>query len=367
MNRTQFLHTILPLGLGAFFMKNAFAATEPTIQPTRLHTPKYLQPGDTIAIICPGSPLEKREIENCLNALMSWGFKVKVGSTVGNHWQRYSGTDEERAADLQACLDDENISAILFGRGGYGVMRIMDKINWEKFAAHPKWLTGFSDITAIHCHVNAMYKVPTLHATMANGFGSQATGASESIRKALTGNALEYNFAAHASNICGQAKAELVGGNLSLLCAMQASKSELKTNGKILFIEDVSEYKYTIDRMLMTLKRSGKLDNLAGLLVGGITGLKQDTEVDYPMSVEELVYEKVKEYNYPVCFGFPAGHQPLNLAVKLGLPYQLTVTKDICNLKELPAGKMPVDIVSNSSDSLSASLAVVTDSINMSH
>jgi muramoyltetrapeptide carboxypeptidase len=365
MNRTQFLHTILPVTLGAFFSKKAFAVSDTASQPLFSRTPKYLQPGDTIAVTCPAGPVEKGEIQNCITALESWGFKTKIGHTVGSHWQRFGGTDEERAADLQGCLDDEQVAAVLFARGGYGVMRIMDKINWERFAEHPKWLVGYSDITAIHCHVNTLYKIPTLHAPMASSFKSQPDEASESIKQALTGQAIHYKFAGNAYNKCGQTTGEMVGGNLSMIYAMQASKSELNTDGKILLIEDVSEYKYTIDRMLMNLKRSGKLEKLAALVVGGITGIKTDAETNYPVSIEELVYEKVKEYNYPVCFHFPAGHQRLNLALKLGMQYQLNVGKNDCSLKEQAGLRLPLKAQSN--DSTSALFAITTDSAQALH
>ena len=236
-------------------------------------------------------------------------------------------------------------------------MRIMDKINWEKFAAHPKWLIGFSDITAIHCHVNALYQIPTMHAQMANGFSAQANDSAESLRRALTGESIQYKFAGHKYNASGQTTAEMVGGNLSLIYAMQASESELQTDGKILLIEDVSEYKYTIDRMLLSLKRSGKLENLAALVVGGITGTREDSEKDYPVSIEEMVYDNVKEYRYPVCFHFPEGHQMLNMALKLGLPYQLTVSKTSCSLTEISMPKYSSLVVpDNGSHSISLAI-----------
>ncbi|MES2646059.1 MAG: LD-carboxypeptidase [Bacteroidota bacterium] len=354
MNRTQFLQTILPIGLGAFFMKDALAFNEPNARPNWPNTPGFLKPGDTIAITCPGGPLENKDLQNCISTLQSWGFKTKVGKTIGHQWQRYGGTDKERAEDFQACLDDPAISAILFGRGGYGVMRIIDTINWEKFVANPKWLIGFSDITAIHCHVNASFGIPTMHAHMANGFTNHGGEASESIRLALTGKTINYNFAGTMENICGQISGELVGGNLSLIYAMQASKSELKTTGRILLIEDVSEFKYSVDRMLMNLKRSGKLEGLAALVVGGLS-IKDEADPDYVMHIEELVYEKVKEYNYPVCFKFPAGHQRNNFALKLGIPYQLTVGKSFCNLTELPNKQFKPAVNQTATDSLQAS------------
>lgn len=336
MNRKQFLQILVPAGLSTMLLKTGVA------QNSRVHrtglppVPPYLQPGDTIGITCPANPLEIIDATNCIRALESCGYKVKIGRTIGKNWQRFSGTDEERASDLQDFLDDETIAAVLFGRGGYGLMRIMDRINWDKFILKPKWLVGFSDITAIHCLLNTVYQIPTLHADMANGFNGTRDEAEQSLLDALSGKKINYSFPGFRYNRCGQVTGELVGGNLSLIYAMQASNSQLETDGKILFIEDVSEYKYTIDRMLMNLKRSGKLDNLAALAVGSFTSIKDEKENKFPMPLEEIIYEKVREYHYPVCFYVPAGHQRWNLALKLGIKYQLTVGNGFCNLTELP-------------------------------
>jgi muramoyltetrapeptide carboxypeptidase len=183
--------------------------------------------------------------------------------------------------------------------------------------------------------VHTQFGIPTIHADMVNGFNGLEDASSRSLHQALTGQRTEYNFEGYTLNRGGQSSGQLVGGNLSLIYAMQASPSELKTEGKILFIEDVSEYKYTVDRMMMNLKRSGKLKNLAGLIVGGFTATKEDTEVNYPMTMEEIIMEKVQEYNYPVCFHFPAGHQKINLALKLGMHYNLYVTDATCSLSEV--------------------------------
>jgi muramoyltetrapeptide carboxypeptidase len=338
MNRQQFLSTILPITFGGFLSKKLFAGNDPFIQPFRYKTPANLKPGALIGITCPGSPLDIKDAANCLNALQSWGFKVNLGHTVGSHWERFGGTDDERAAELQQFLDDENMQAILFGRGGYGVMRILDKLNWEKFATNPKWLIGYSDITAIHCHINSFYGIPTIHADMANGFDVLPDAASVSLYNVLTGVPISCPVAGSCYNKTGMVQGELVGGNLSLIYAMQSSRSELHTDGKILMLEDVGEYKYTIDRMLVSLKRSGKLSRLAALAVGSFTAIKEEQQAKFNLSLEELVLEKVNEYSYPVCFNFPAGHQKENLAFKLGVKYNLNIMKEESCISELVPG-----------------------------
>lgn len=356
MNRKSFFHTILPAGLGVLLGPNALASANASKHPHKTSIPRYLHAGDTIAITCPASPMEAAEAADCVNMLQAWGFKVKMGSTLNKKWQHFGGTDAERAQDMQALMDDEEVSAILFARGGYGVMRMMDQLNWKRFARHPKWLVGFSDITAFHCHLNTHFGIPTIHADMAGGFSDTEDPSATSIKNTLTGKKTEYSFDGCHFNRDGSAKGLLVGGNLSLIYALQASKSELKTDGKILFIEDVGEYNYSVDRMLMNLKRSGKLDKLAGLLVGGFTNMKVESKNEFTMLLEEIIFEKVKEYDYPVCFNFPAGHQRLNLALKLGMPYKLDVAKDTCWLVEqgpplLTAVKVPRPGDSASADS----------------
>jgi muramoyltetrapeptide carboxypeptidase len=258
------------------------------------------------------------------------------------------------------------VKAIMFARGGYGVMRMMDKVDWSAFARKPKWLIGFSDITAFHCHIHTLYGVPTIHADMGNGFSAADDPASISLKKMLTGTRQPYQVDGYYLNRLGTATGKLVGGNLSLITAMQGSKSALDTAGKILLIEDVSEYKYTIDRMLMNLKRSGRLDNLAGLVVGGFTATKADTEDTFDMSVEEIILEKVKEFSYPVCFHFPAGHQRLNLALKLGAYHRLEVTAGRSYLTEtVPPTTTIIQLPVQDSIHFRDTLQPVVDSLGM--
>ncbi len=333
MNRKHFFAKLLPATLAGLWSKELLAF--PAEHPHAGKIPRYLKKGDTIGITCPASPMELGDVKYCVEALHGWGYKVRFGKTIGLHWQRFAGTDEERAADLQHMLDDREIDAILFGCGGYGVMRIIDKINWKKFAAKPKWLIGFSDITAFHCHINTVFGIPTIHADMANGFGGSLDNSAFTLKEAMEGKRTSYELPNHMKNRTGSDKGQLVGGNLSLICAMQGSKSELNTEGKILFIEDRGEYKYNIDRMMMNLKRGGKLSKLAGLVVGAFTASKESEEITYTMTVEEIIYEKVKEYGYPVCFNLPAGHQTENWALKLGLHYHLNVQNNGSWLKEV--------------------------------
>ncbi len=332
MNRKNFLQRIIPASAALLWGRDLLASPTTTTHHGKL--PKYLKPGATIAITCPASPMTLEDVQYCVTTLQNWGYKVRLGNTIGLQWQRFAGTDDQRANDLQTLLDDDDVDAVLFGCGGYGVMRMMDKINWRKFAAKPKWLVGFSDITAFHCHINRLYGIPTLHADMANGFTGMQDAPALSIKDALSGKKIEYTASPNQLNRNGTASGVLVGGNLSLIYAMQGSKSELQTHGKILLIEDRGEYKYNVDRMLMNLKRSGKLNHLSGLVAGGFSASKEAEEINYTLSIEEIIYDKVKEYNYPVCFNFPVGHQAENMALKLGMNYRLSVTNEGCSLKE---------------------------------
>jgi muramoyltetrapeptide carboxypeptidase len=340
MERRDFLQRLGPLGATLASVPALFSFKTDPAERFGSHPP-YLKAGDFIGITCPAGSIDQREARYAQVMLDRWGYKIKLGTTIGKNWNRFAGTDEERAQDFQRLLDDPSIKAIIFGRGGYGTMRMMDKVNWDSFKAKPKWLIGYSDITAFHCHVNKNFGIPTIHGRMAGGFGSEEDISEISLKELLSGKPMKYRWRPYPLNRGGNAEGILVGGNLSLIYAMQASSSELDTTNKILFIEDVSEYKYTVDRMLMNLKRSGKLSKLAGLIVGGFTGTKDDDEGYFTMSMEEIILEKVKEYKYPVSFGFPAGHQRPNLAIKFGMPYTMSVKQEECFLVE-PEGFNPL-------------------------
>ncbi len=291
--------------------------------------PAYLKKGDTIGITCPAGYMAKDKAQTCIETLQQWGYNVIVGKTLGSTSTNYfSGTDEERLNELQAMLDDYTINAILCGRGGYGVSRIIDRLDFRKFKKNPKWIIGFSDITVLHVHIYNTCKIASIHAPMASAFNDG--GANNefvlSLKKILSGKKNKYSCPIHEFNKQGIASGELVGGNLSLLAHVTGTASDINTKNKIFFIEDVGEYIYSIDRMLYQLKRSGKLENLAGLVIGGFTDMK-DTDRPFGKTVYEAIQDIVKEYSYPVCFNFPTSHAKENYALKIGGLYQLSVGK----------------------------------------
>lgn len=299
--------------------------------------PPYLKKGDTIGITCPASYLTAANADKCIETLQHWGFEVMVGKTLGSRSKNYfSASDEDRTNELQAMLDDKNIKAIIFGRGGYGMGRIIDKLNFTKFKKNPKWIIGFSDITLLHCHLFGNHNVSSIHGPMANGFNEGKTNAEaiEAMHKILIGKKSNYSCHSHTNNRKGVAKGKLIGGNLALLVNAVGTASDFDTKNKILFIEDVGEYLYSIDRMFHQLKRSGKLKKLSGLILGGFTDLN-DTERPFGKTVENIIKDLVEEYGYPVCFHFPISHGKENLPVKIGVDYELKVTAAKTSLKEL--------------------------------
>ena len=297
--------------------------------------PPYLKKGDTIGVICPSGSMPLDKMQTCLHTLEQWGFKVKKGKTLGTQFDYFSGTDEERLLDLQTALDDENISAILCARGGYGLSRIIDNVDFSTFVTKPKWIIGYSDITLLHSHVFQNYNIASLHSPMAAAFndGENTSLYVQSLLKALLGQASTYSCTDGKLNKQGVVTGELTGGNLCLLAHLVGSKSSVDMKGKILFIEDTGEYIYSIDRLLIQLKRAGMLDNLAGLLVGSFTDMK-DTTIPFGQSVYDAVYDKVKEYDYPVAFDFPVGHAKENYALKHGVLHRLEVTENGVHLTE---------------------------------
>lgn len=300
-----------------------------------MNTPPNLKKGDTIGIVCPAGFMEKSKVQTCIETLESWGYNVVVGKTVGNQFNYFAGTDEERLTDLQVMLDDKNIQAILCGRGGYGLSRIIDSIDFRAFKKTPKWIIGYSDITLLHTHINRQFKIATLHSPMAAAFNDNGYKNEYvlSLQKALKGNKASYNCNVHPFNKTGKATAELVGGNLCMIAHSLGTKSAYKTKNKILFIEDIGEYIYNIDRMLIQLKRSGLLQNLAGLIVGSFTDLK-DTTTTFGKNVYDIIQEHTQEYNYPICFNFSVGHQTANYALKIGATHTLNINNKKVSLKE---------------------------------
>ena len=298
--------------------------------------PPYLQTGDAIGVVCPSGYMPDDNMKTCFEVLQQWGFRIKKGTTLGTHFNYFSGTDEERLHDLQTMMDDDDTKAILCARGGYGLSRIIDKIDFTKFIQQPKWIIGFSDVTILHSHLFQKFGIASLHSPMAAAFnnGSSETDYLQSFRKALLGKTSLYYCDANKLNKTGNATGELLGGNLSLLAHLTGSESSVDTKNKILFIEDIGEYIYNVDRLILQLKRAGKLDDLAGLVVGHFTDMK-DTVIPFGASAYDAIYEKVMGYQYPVCFGFPVGHSPENYALKHGVVHSLNVSKSGVVLSEV--------------------------------
>jgi muramoyltetrapeptide carboxypeptidase len=286
-------------------------------------TPPYLRPGDTVAITCPAKKLP-RDINDAVNLLKSWGLNVILGETVHASWNQFAGDDELRATDFQRFLNDPSVKAIFAARGGYGTMRIIDRLDFSGFSNHPKWIIGFSDITVLHSHIQAIYKTESIHGQMPLTIREGSEISLETLKKALFNEEINYTFTSKANNKSGEAEGILIGGNLTLLVMMAGSVSEQDFSGKILFLEDVGEYLYSIDRMMWNLKRAGKLNNLKGLIIGGFTELK-DNDIPFGQTAEQIIMDQVKEFDFPVCFDFPAGHIPDNRALIFGRMSSLKV------------------------------------------
>lgn len=305
--------------------------------------PTYLKPGDTIAVTSPAGYITAAEIQPAITQLQSWGLTVKIGSTIGKRDGTLGGTDTERAADLQQLINDPNIQAILCARGGYGLIRIIDQVNFKPLRQFPKWMIGFSDVTVLHAHLSANLPMASVHSKMCNSFPDDWSKADPvqqasilSIRDMLFGQPMKFSIAAHPYNRSGRGTGILVGGNCKTLETLAGSKSDLNTRGKLLFLEDTGEYLYSIDRMFWNLKRSGKLDHLAGLIIGGFKHKPSENPAEeFGKNLVQIVMEKTADCAYPVCFDFPVGHQKNNFAVKCGALCELTVTSQGAQLNEL--------------------------------
>ena len=291
--------------------------------------PSFLQAGDRVGVVAMASKVSYPSLEEGLRILREdWELDVVEGHTLYSHYNQFAGTDEQRRQDLQHMLDDPSIKAIFSARGGYGSSKIIDTLRFQKFKKSPKWLVGFSDITAVHCHLHRL-GFESLHATMPKLFGQEgAENALESLRKALWGEPLMYDVPAHPYNRNGNAAATVVGGNLCLLAHLLGSRSEIDTRGKILFIEDVEEYYYNLDRMMVQLKRARKLDQLAGIVVGQFTDLKDNESASFGKNHFEIISDYVQEFDYPVAFDFPVGHVADNRAMVVGRHALLEVTSE---------------------------------------
>jgi muramoyltetrapeptide carboxypeptidase len=293
--------------------------------------PAYLKKGDKVAIVCPAKKL-KKPIDDAIALLESWGLEVVVGKTVFASCNQFAGDDALRTADLQHFLDDPEIKAIIAGRGGYGTIRIIDDLDFSRFNEEPKWLVGFSDITVLLAHAFAALNTQSIHGQMPGTFEDATPESLESLRKALFGEEISYTVEGHVLNREGEAEGILIGGNLTLLIAMEGSVSAMDYRDKILFIEDVAEQEYAIDRMLRVLNRSGKLAQLKGLIIGAFNEIAEES-IPFGQSVEEVILEIVRPYDFPVCFNFPVGHIADNCAMVLGEHGQLKVKRGEASLK----------------------------------
>lgn len=296
-----------------------------------LITPPYLKAGDSVAILAPSGVLKNRdkEMQKAKDLLTSWGLHVTIGEHVYADGRHFAGTDAQRAEDLQAALDNPNIKAIWCARGGYGTVRILDHLDYTTFKQHPKWLIGYSDITALHNDIHNL-GIETMHAMMCTSMTDNLSDIENSVatfKSALFGENMSYLIDGSEYNKTGQATGQLVGGNLTLLHTMLGSRTSIDTTGKILFIEEIGEYKYHIDRMLQSLKRAGYFEGLQGVIVGDMSRIRKNT-TPWGSSIEQLILDVFEDYDFPILFDFPAGHEDDNRALILGRTIQLKVGKE---------------------------------------
>ncbi|AWI25211.1 S66 peptidase family protein [Flavobacterium pallidum] len=288
-------------------------------------TPEFLKKGDTVGILATARKIELATLQPGIKLLESWGLHVAIGKTIGKEDHQLAGADWLRATDFQDMMDNPAIKAIWAGKGGYGTVRIIDRLDFTKFKKNPKWVIGFSDMTVLHSHINNM-GIETMHALMTMNAKTATPEAIESLRKALFGEKLEYTLPSHAYNKTGKASGELVGGNLSVLYSILGSKSEVDYKGKILFIEDLDEYLYHIDRMMMNLKRNGYFDGLKAVIVGGMTEMK-DNDIPWGKDALQIIQDILKDYKIPVIYNFPAGHIKDNHAMIFGKTVSVDVSE----------------------------------------
>jgi len=298
------------------------------IQPQNLHA------GDTIGMVCPAGTIPVEKVEKCIQTLTSWGYKVKLGRTVGSKYFTYSGTDEARFLDLQEMMDDPSVKAILCGRGGYGLSRIIDRIDFSSLLATPKWIIGFSDITVLHAALQEK-GIMSIHGPMAAAFNKGMEGEPYilAIKDILEGKPTMYTAQPHVYNKMGKVNAPLVGGNLCLIAHLIGSKNCFNTKGKILFLEDIGEYHYNLDRMVIQIKNAGLMNDLAALVIGGFSDMRDEPD-DIGAGAFEILQSHLKDYNYPICYDFPISHGLANYPVKEGANYTLEVGPAEVVLKE---------------------------------
>lgn len=295
--------------------------------------PPYLKRGDTIALAAPARFITKEELDFAITFLESQGFRIILAENLFLQQNQFAGNDTVRTVAFQKLIDNPEVKAILCVRGGYGSVRIIDQLDFSSFKNNPKWICGYSDVTVFHSHLNAQYQIATLHSTMPISMSTEAAENNYSLCHLLKGEKMQYSIPAHTLNRNGSVEGELVGGNLSILYSLLGTSSDLSLKGKILLIEDIEEYLYHIDRMIVSLERTGKLADISGLIVGGMSKMNDNT-IPFGKNAEEIIAEHCAKYSFPIVFNFPVGHTAQNIALKLGSKIRLKVS-NICTLNEL--------------------------------
>jgi muramoyltetrapeptide carboxypeptidase len=337
MHRKAFLSFIT----GAFSLPSLSLAKDPAKEISAFTVPPYLKQGDLIGITCPAGFISHEAIKPSVSLMESWGYRIKIGNTVGRRDYTFGGSDQERMLDLQNMIDDPQIKAIMCARGGYGAVRTIDQIKFDKIKANPKWIIGFSDITVIHSHLATNFQVASIHSKMCNSFPDDWKLADPvqvdtilSIRDALSGKARVYDVVPHPQNRKGTGSGILLGGNMKTIETLTGTRSDLNTKDCLLFIEDTNENLYSVDRMFRHFKRSGKLDRLAGIIIGGFKIKPDDPGEEFGRTLYDIVWDQIRDFNYPLCFDFPVGHQKNNYALKCGIKHVLDVNEKSATLKE---------------------------------
>lgn len=288
--------------------------------------PSKLKTGDKICIVSPSRTIQETQIKEAIDLFEKWGLKVELGEHVYSSYGYFAGTDAQRLNDLQKAIDNPEIKAVFCSRGGYGMSRILDSLNFEELLKQPKWIIGFSDITALHIQLNNI-GLQSVHGLMPVQFDYMGTEDSiESLKKLLFDGSIDYQLPGDINNISGEAHAEIIGGNLSLLVDSLGTASEINTDDKILFVEEIDEFLYKIDRMFNQLKRADKLSKLKGLIIGDFSQQK-DTNIPFGQTLEQIVLHHTSNFNYPISFSIPIGHEPHNLAIPCGRVIKLNVSK----------------------------------------
>ncbi len=284
--------------------------------------PNVLKKGSVVRIISTARKITPSEVAPSIKMLTSWGLKVELGRNLYSTHNQFAGTTSQRLQDLQSALDDDRVELVWCSRGGYGTTMLLDDIDFDGFVKHPKWVVGYSDVTSLLCHITENLKITTVHATMPinvnEGLNEASIRSVGSLKDWLFGRSLNYSLKPHKLSKTGDANGQIIGGNLSILYSLLGSNSSPNTDGRILFIEDLDEYLYHMDRMMVNMKRNGLLSGLSALLVGGMTDMN-DNAVPYGKTAEEIVLDHVKDFNYPVYFGVEAGHMSPNLALPFGV------------------------------------------------